>query len=337
MVSKKRKPAVEHKKATVKKHRSHKVLEKKVLKGEQSQKQEIEEKGVPSEPQAPAVPLEPTMPAESTNPLGSPVVASSGVLPESPKDQESQPEPQAQSQPPQPQGQQSQPQLSQQAEDTVTPQPDSATIKSPREEVVTDKVELEGSTTHDSLATSGVIRDAGEKESEEKQTTDNTDEPKKKNLWIIIAIIIIVLVFIGGGLWYFRENVLKRVPIGNEITPTPGVLQNTPTPVATDSADLVINLSEYKIKVLNGSGIAGEAARVRGILEDEEFNVGEIGNADGSDYEGTIIMAKKEVPEEFLDKLKEVLEESFILDASEELDDSEEVDVIIIVGRERQP
>lgn len=321
MAEKKKNTQAKHKKTAVKKHRSHKVLEKKVLKEEHPQEKEVQKKAGPSEPQVSVSPIEPTATAEATNPLGGSVVASSGVLPESPKNQEPQPEPH----PPQPQEQQSQQHLSQDA-DTLVSQPESTTIKSPGAEVISKSVEPAGSVIQDPLNTSDVVAEPEEQ---------STDDSQKKQLWIIIAIIVIFLVLIGGALWYFRENVMKRAPVKDEI-PAPSILKNTPTP-ASDSAKLEVDFSKYKVKVLNGSGIGGEAARARGILEGEEFNVEEIGNADASDYEGTVIRAKKEVPSEFLDKLKEALEELYILDSSEELKDSEGVDVVIVIGRSKQP
>lgn len=320
MAEKKKNTQAKHKKTAVKKHRSHKFLENKVLKKEQLQEKEVQEKADPSEPQVSVSPIEPTATAEPANPLGGFVVASSGVLPESPKNQEPQPEPQ----PPQPQKQQPQQQLSQDA-DTFVSQPESTTIKSPGAEVISKSVEPAGSVIQDPLTTGDVVAEPEEQ---------STDDSKKKHLWIIIAIAIF-FVLIGGGLWYFRENVMKRAPVKDEI-PAPSILKNTPTP-ATDSAKLEIDLSKYKIKVLNGSGISGEAAKVKNLLEAEEFLIEEIGNADKLTYEKTIIQAKKEVSKEFLSTLKSVLEETYLLDDNEELEESEEIDVIIIIGSSKQP
>lgn len=338
MAAKKKKSSVKHKKTTVKKHRGHKVIEKKAL-VEEPQKQEVQE-GVSSEPQAPVESSEPKSPTESTNALGSPVVASSGSLPESPKEQESQAEPkspdssQLESQwgTSQPSQTQSLQQPSGQNTDTQTPQPESSSVNPPNEEVSSKTVETEGKITQDPLATSGVVRD----KVEIGTGGESIDEPKKNRLWIIITIIVIILVLVGGALWYFRENFLKIIPAGDEITPTPSIIKNTPTP-ATDSAKMEIDLSEYSINVLNGSGISGVAGETKEILESEDFSVEEIGNADRSDYEGTVIKAKGHVPSEFLERLKEVLEETYILDSTEDLEDSQEVDVIVIVGSDKQP
>lgn len=232
--------------------------------------------------------------------VASPIVIPSGILQDTSKEEL----PQLETVSPQP---------LQQATDTLVSQPESAT-----------NIPIESEATADQS-------DKPEQQVEQQ----NIDQPKKKRLWIVIAIAIIFLVLIAGGLWYFRENVLKKTSIQDEITPIPIPLKNTPTP-ASDSAKLTIDFSKYKIKVLNGSGIRGAAAKGKEILESEKFIVGEIGNAENSDYGKTIIQAKKEVSSAFLDKLKSVLEESYRVGPNEELEDSEEVDVVIIIGSGRQ-
>ncbi len=58
----------------------------------------------------------------------------------------------------------------------------------------------------------------------------------------------------------------------------------------------------------------------------------EIGNAQSSDFDLTIIQAKKGVDKAFLDNLKSVLGETYLLGSGEKLEDSETVDVVIIIG-----
>lgn len=297
MVSKKRKTPVKHKKITVEKHRDHGSVEKKAVVEESPQKQENQEAVLP-QPQALVVDSKPEVSAgpPSEQPFSEPQL-------------------------PQPQEQQPQPQLSEQTTDVLPSQMEPAVVSS------TPSAE----TSQDSSSFSGEIRDTQTQEPEQQ----SMDEPQKKPVWIIIAIAIF-FVLIGGGLWYFRENVMKKASVQDEITPAPSILKNTPTP-ASDSAKLEVDFSKYKVKILNGSGIRGEAAKVKELLEQEEFLIEEIGNADKLTYEKTIIKAKKEVPRQFLNTLKSVLEETYLIDADEELEDLEDVDVIIIIGSSKQP
>lgn len=241
-----------------------------------------------------------------------PTVISSGVLPYTSKEEN----PQV--------GTSSQP--VQQSGDALTPQPPSATSSVPSTEASADKTESLGVVTQNPLV-EDVSKD---------KPVENIEEPKKKKPWVIIVLILISIILIGGVLWYFRENAVRQISLEDKITSTPSPSRVSPTP-ATGSAKLVIDYSKYKIKVLNGSGIGGAAAKGKGILEEEKFVVEEIGNAETSDYDLTIIQAKKEVPKAFLDKLKSVLKESYLLGSNEELKNSEVVDVVIIIGSGKQP
>ncbi|HSA84364.1 MAG TPA: LytR C-terminal domain-containing protein, partial [Patescibacteria group bacterium] len=96
------------------------------------------------------------------------------------------------------------------------------------------------------------------------------------------------------------------------------------------------DLSAYSISVLNGSGISGEAASLRTQLEDAEFVVDSVGNADTSDYTRTEVFAKEGVSEAYLNTLIKELEKTYEVNSvTETLDESESVDVEIIIGSTR--
>jgi hypothetical protein len=291
-------------KKIVKKHVNHKAVEKKVEEVIKPQTEVIKQ-------DTPIVQQD----AVSEN-TALPSVMPSGVLPDIPKEET----PQPQTLPPQP---------LQQATDTLTSQPASA-ISTPSTETTTNKVESIGIVTQNPLAADNVVSDKPEQE--------HIVESKKKRSWVIIGIIIVVVViFIVGILWYFREKAAKQISVKNPIASTPSPSKISPTS-ASDSAKLAIDYSKYKIKVLNGSGIAGAAAKGKEILEKELFMVVEIGNAETSDYDLTIIQAKKGVDKAFLDKLKSVLGETYLLGSDEVLEELEELDVVVIIGSgKKQP
>lgn len=168
-------------------------------------------------------------------------------------------------------------------------------------------------------------------------------EPQKKSkLWIILVILFVVIATVGGGLYYFRtkavEEVAKEDKTNASLNPTPSqtpvVIESSP---ASESATVKIDLSKYKIQVLNGSGVKGEASKVKDILEKEQFVVQDIDNADSPNYEKTIVRAKKDVQKEYLDTLKKLLGKTYILDLEEDLEESASVDVIVIIGSSKKP
>lgn len=156
-------------------------------------------------------------------------------------------------------------------------------------------------------------------------------EPESKSkLWLFLVVLVIIAAVGGGGYFYYSQF-MQKAPSGSEkaaVTPT----EAPETSESTSSAEMEVKLDEYSIKVLNGSGVRGEAGRVQSSLEDAGFTVSEIGNADNSDYEKTLIQHKKDVKKGFLDKLKEELEKTYELDKNEELPDSASDEVIVIIG-----
>lgn len=80
------------------------------------------------------------------------------------------------------------------------------------------------------------------------------------------------------------------------------------------------------IKILNGSGISGQAAKVAEILEAEQFSVDSTGNADSFNYQKSQIFYRSEVA-----KPAQIITELLGSIASEINDDQEE-DIVIIVG-----
>ena len=73
----------------------------------------------------------------------------------------------------------------------------------------------------------------------------------------------------------------------------------------------------------------------QGFTYTKNEKIAEIGNADNSDYEETIIQAKKNVDKVFLDKLKTALKESFVVADVEKLDEDAETDLVIIIGSKK--
>lgn len=149
-------------------------------------------------------------------------------------------------------------------------------------------------------------------------------QSNKGKIWMSAFGLLIALALIAGFLIY-RAGIAKSNSSPPLVAIPPESL--TPTPVAID-------ISQYRIVVLNGSGIRGEAAQAQGVLETAGFRVSSTGNADSLDYQKTVIQAKKDVPEEYLNKLKKYLEQSYVVSDTIEFSETKEAEVIIIIGRE---
>jgi len=167
-------------------------------------------------------------------------------------------------------------------------------------------------------------------EEEKEPVIENFDNENSWFSWSKVLLFIVIAAitgFIIVGVYLFfiegydfsltKDSEKKTVEIEEELSPT-----QTPE---------TIDRSAFDIQVLNGSGIAGEAANVQTLLEDEDFSVSEIGNAESADFTRTQILYTEDVSEEFLDELESVLETRGPVE-TEEADADQTEDVVVIVG-----
>ena len=115
--------------------------------------------------------------------------------------------------------------------------------------------------------------------------------------------------------------------LGTKPTPTP-----IPKPTAAPTAASV-NLQQYSIDVLNGSGVTGEAGKVKTSLTSDGFKVDSTGNAANSNFTKTEIAAKKSVSQDYLSKLEDELNKTFVVDTTVATSsDSSTTDVSVTLG-----
>ena len=153
---------------------------------------------------------------------------------------------------------------------------------------------------------------------------------KKNYMWPILLVFVIMIILFVGVFFYKQGG----ITIGNgETNTTEATVSPTVAPEPTTEE---VDLAKYEIEVQNGSGVAGEASRQKDALEEEGFVVASIDNADNSDYTDTIIKAKEDVDEDYLEKLKDFLGESFTVGEIETLSEDASASVVIIIGAENE-
>lgn len=149
----------------------------------------------------------------------------------------------------------------------------------------------------------------------------------KKILFFLLGLLIAGI--IGGGIFVYQKSIKSSKQVV-EIsgTPTPTIVIS---PQASPSPEL--KLSDIKIKVLNGSGKAGEAGKLTEVLKKANFVVAKTGNADKYDYEQTIIEVKKEVSKEALSVLDKTLKDLYDFKYSSGEISDKLYDIVIIIGK----
>jgi len=137
---------------------------------------------------------------------------------------------------------------------------------------------------------------------------------------------IVVLALVVGGFFYWKST--QNQESGVKVVEPSDTAAEEPTPT-----EEVTKRDAYKIEILNGSGIEGEAGRAEELLKSAEFNVIGTDNADNYDYEETVIQAGDDVSEKWLDELKNELSKKYKLQSSvDKLSTETDAQVVVIVG-----
>jgi hypothetical protein len=155
-----------------------------------------------------------------------------------------------------------------------------------------------------------------------------------KQLILYFFLIAFVAFLLGlafiGGVYYAGKSI--KLPVFHlpsfGIHPTPTKM---PIPTATDTPAPTPDLSAYSIQVLNGSGITGEAAKLKAELTSAGFKVDSTGNADNSDYTKTQISASKSVNQTYVTKLEETLKQWYTVEVVQP-SSSQTSDVVVTIG-----
>lgn len=154
-------------------------------------------------------------------------------------------------------------------------------------------------------------------------------------LKIILPVAIVGVAVVGIAI-FFSKNLNKEYRV--TFTPVEPVAEGSESAKAKSSGlEVVASASaEAKkattIKILNGSGIKGEAQKLKGILEKEGYTITASGNADNFDYKGTVLQAKTSVSASIKEDLKVQLEKLYIVTSGEDLADSAKEDLTVTIG-----
>lgn len=195
----------------------------------------------------------------------------------------------------------------------------------------------------------GFVEEAGESEkassvvaspkpisTEEEQKDVSSTLPEtlsytKEVVWniprlLFILGLLIVLTVVMGYLIYTQQVREDRAFVAEITNPT---LTNTPTP-----SPRTVAKDELTIRIENGTGIPGQAAKVKNLLLDKEFTNIQIGNADSSDHRKTTVVFSERVSSKDQQELKDVLLRTFTAVITQTAT-KQNVDILIITGEEK--
>ncbi len=153
------------------------------------------------------------------------------------------------------------------------------------------------------------------------QSQINSENSFPKWILLIPTILLIITGFVVFGP---KSNNQSQINPSVSVTPT---ITSVPTPTPID-------VSGFKIKVLNGTGTAGQASEIVKLLATKNFTVAKTGNAANYDFTQTQIEIKKSVSQNVVDLLTQALGSDFSPKIStKSLADTSEFDIIITTGK----
>lgn len=161
----------------------------------------------------------------------------------------------------------------------------------------------------------------------------SNNAPKKKGGFGKVIIILLGLAILG----VIGFLVFKGVGEGSaEPTSTPSVESLSGSSEDTFNSDATptpepVNKSEVSIKVLNGTGISGEAGYLQDILKSMDYAKIEVGNASSQDNEVTQVVFASDLSQEIVDEITNKLE-ALYKDVKTTTSSSAKVDVEITTG-----
>lgn len=160
---------------------------------------------------------------------------------------------------------------------------------------------------------------------------DNPIEHRKKRLginpkYLFFAFLMLFIIEFVFGVFLFLNREKARNQEDAHITPTVSMLSPTQAPTISKTA--------LKAQILNGTGIPGQALKVKDQLEDLGYKDIITGNAKPTSKGETTVQFSSKIPQKLQDELVLRLQEIFASVSTEDTT-STSYDIIVTTGKER--
>ncbi len=150
------------------------------------------------------------------------------------------------------------------------------------------------------------IKEAEPKNIDQDEKEFSTPQKKSNTRLYVLLGVFAALILILVAFYYYMQQ--KRAPQPTDVTTTITVAPVLPSATPTEASPTAtlkpeIPKEDIEIRVLNGSGIAGEADRVQDRLAEADFTNVTTGNAPTLDSEKTSIVFRSTVPRAYKDEI----------------------------------
>ena len=195
------------------------------------------------------------------------------------------------------------------------------------------------------LKTSDFLSSGTQKKQDEKTQPDeeNLQADMKKSKLNLITVAGIAFIVVGLGVvtfLLFKQGILKQyLPFNKKPLPTlaPSPQESTSATVdledqeATEQAELS-SKQDITIRILNGSGVSGQASQVQALLEKLGYSQIETGNADSQNLTATKIVYKQNVADSLISEIKTELGKTLAEVETEETSADIGFNIVITTG-----
>jgi len=167
--------------------------------------------------------------------------------------------------------------------------------------------------------------------------TDNIDLNSKNGesgvfvKFFLVTFFATLLAFLlAGGIYVYLTGV-RPMSLSQKqaATPTP-MASSEPIPSSTPASN--VDLTTFKINVLNGNGGVGVASGAKTVIEKAGFKVTNTGNADNFNFTDTMIQVKPSVSADIVAKLKNALSTNYSVKIGDPLSSTSSYDIVVTVG-----
>ncbi|MEK7092549.1 MAG: LytR C-terminal domain-containing protein [Patescibacteria group bacterium] len=169
-----------------------------------------------------------------------------------------------------------------------------------------------------------------EKEVLAKETTDEEESnevPMSKINKKIILVVLIICLFGVGALLVAQNS--SSIPFLTKPEPT---LIPSPTTAPTPTEVPSLDKKEIKIRIQNGTGIVGQASKIKTIFEDLDYSDIRTGNSDVEDNIETTVIFSQKIPTKYKEEILEALKKVFTT-VTDTTGKNDQFDVDVLTGK----
>lgn len=196
-----------------------------------------------------------------------------------------------------------------------------------------EKIEQRHANTSQSSTDSGGLNTGNKEPSFQEDFAPPASQKSMRRILLIAITVLILGGIVGLVFWAFgkiaksenkKEAVVSELPATSTPTPSPTL---TPTPTPAEKIDF----SSYKVRILNGTGVHGEAGRIASLFKEAGFGAASAANASSFNHTKTTVQMKKNIPDTVFEKVKELLSDREVV-KEENLPDDSSYDIVITIG-----